>query len=52
LRSGHLDILDGPPWLAWFDQFGFVQAVDRLGEGVVPCRQLRSIRLLISELSE
>jgi hypothetical protein len=34
------------------DGFGFEQADRRLSKGVVPCRQLRSIRLLISELSE
>jgi hypothetical protein len=33
-----------------FDQFGFVQAIDRLGEGVVPRHRLRSIRSVISEL--
>jgi len=30
-----LDVIDGLPRLAWLDQFGLVQAVDRLGESVV-----------------
>jgi len=29
--GGQFDLLDGAPRLAGFDQFGFVQAVDRLG---------------------
>ena len=33
--GGELDLLDGPPGLAGFDQFGLVEAVDRLGERVV-----------------
>ena len=33
--SGVFDLLDGPPGLAWFDQFGFVQPVDSFGERVV-----------------
>jgi hypothetical protein len=34
-EGGDLDVLDGPPGPAWLDQFGLVEAVDRLGEGVV-----------------
>ena len=48
--SGVFDPVDGPPGLAWFDQFGFVQAVDGFGECVIPRRQLRLIRSVISEL--
>ena len=33
--SGVFDLVDGPPRLAWFDQFGLVQAVDGFGECVV-----------------
>ena len=33
--GGEFDLLDGPPGLAWFDQLGLVQAVDRFGQGVV-----------------
>ena len=33
--SGVFDPVDGPPGLAWFDQFGLVQAVDGFGECVV-----------------
>ena len=32
---GVFDLLDGPPGLAWFDQFGLVQAVDALSQGIV-----------------
>ena len=35
LGGGDLDVVDGPPGLAGFDQLGLVQAVDRLGQGVV-----------------
>ena len=42
--GGQLDLLDRPPGLAGFDQLGLVQPVDGLGQGVVPGRQLRSIR--------
>jgi hypothetical protein len=35
LRGGDLDVVDGLPRPARLDQFGLVQAVDRLGEGVV-----------------
>jgi hypothetical protein len=34
-RGGQLYFLDGPPGLAWFDQLGLVQSVDRLGQRVV-----------------
>ncbi|MCU1700464.1 MAG: hypothetical protein JWR34_6527, partial [Mycobacterium sp.] len=34
-EGGDLDVLDGPPGPAWLDQFGLVEAIDRLGEGVV-----------------
>jgi hypothetical protein len=50
LRGGHLDVLDGPPRLARFDQLGLVQAVDRFRQGVILRHQLRSIRSVISEL--
>ena len=30
--GGVFDFLDGPPGLARFDEFGFVQAVDGLGQ--------------------
>src|SRR5262245_18100096 len=33
--GGQFDLLDGAPWLAGLDQFGLVQAVDRLGQRVV-----------------
>jgi len=33
--GSHLDVLDGAPRLAGFDQFGLVQTVDRLGQRVV-----------------
>jgi hypothetical protein len=33
--SGVFDLVDGPPGLAWFDQFGLVQPVDGFGESVV-----------------
>ena len=33
--GGQLDLLDGPPRLAGFDQLGFVQPVDRLGQRVI-----------------
>jgi hypothetical protein len=49
--GGQLHLLDGAPGLSGFDQFGLVQAVDRFGLCVVPRRQLRLIRSLISELS-
>ena len=48
--SGVFDLVDGPPGLAWLDQFGLVQAVDGFGECVVQSRQLRSIPSLVSEL--
>ena len=44
------DLLDGAPRLSGFDQLGFVQPVDRLGQCVIPRRQLRLIRSVISEL--
>ena len=48
--GGHFDVLDGASRLVWFDQLGLVQAVDGFGECVVPRRQLRLIRSVISEL--
>ena len=33
--GGQLDVLNAAPGLAGFDQFGLVQAVDRLGQRVV-----------------
>ena len=33
--GGVFDLLDGAPGLAWFDQFGLVQAVDGFGQRVV-----------------
>jgi hypothetical protein len=33
--GGVFDLVDGPPGLAWFDQLGFVQAVDGFGGRVV-----------------
>ena len=48
--SSQLDLFDGPLRSAWSDQLGFVQTVDCLGQRVVPRRQLRSIRSVISEL--
>ena len=33
--GGVLDVIDGLPRLAWFDQLGLVQPVDRLGQRVV-----------------
>ena len=33
--GGQFDFFDGAPGLAGFDQFGLVQAVDRLGQSVV-----------------
>jgi hypothetical protein len=33
--GGQLDLLDGAPGLARFDQLGFVEAVDGLGQRVV-----------------
>jgi hypothetical protein len=33
--GGQLEFLDRAPGLAWFDQFGLVQAVDGLGQGIV-----------------
>ena len=33
--GGHLDVLDGAPRLAGFDQLGFVQAVDGFNQGIV-----------------
>jgi hypothetical protein len=33
--GGQFDFFDGAPGLAGFDQLGLVEAVDRLGEGVV-----------------
>ena len=33
--GGQLYFLDGPPGLAWSDQLGLVQSVDRLGQRVV-----------------
>ena len=35
LGGGQLDLLDGPPGLARFDQLGLVEAVDGLGQRVV-----------------
>jgi hypothetical protein len=35
LGGGVLDLVEGLPWAAGLDQFGFVEAVDRLGQGVV-----------------
>ena len=35
LGGGDLDVIDGPPGPARFDQLGLVQAVDRLGQRVV-----------------
>jgi hypothetical protein len=34
-RGGQFDCFNGPPGLAWFDQLGLIQAVDRLGQRVV-----------------
>ena len=48
--GGQFDLLDGAPRLSGFDQLGFVQPVDRLGQSVIPRRQLRLIRSVISEL--
>ena len=48
--GGVFDLVDGPPRLAWFDQFGLVQPIYRLREGIVQSRQLRSIQSLVSEL--
>ncbi len=50
LGSGVLDLIDGAPRTPMFDHLGLVQAVDRLRERIVPRRQLRSIRSVISEL--
>jgi hypothetical protein len=33
--GGQFEFLDGPPWLAGFDQFGLVEPVDGLGQGIV-----------------
>lgn len=30
-----LDLVDAAPWSALSDQFGFAQAVDRLGQGAI-----------------
>jgi hypothetical protein len=35
LGGGDLDLVDGLPGSSWFDQFGLVETVDRLSEGVV-----------------
>jgi hypothetical protein len=48
--GGQLDFLDGAPGHAGLDQLGLVQTVDRLGQRIVLRRQLRLIRLGISEL--
>jgi hypothetical protein len=34
-QGGDLDVVGGAPWPSRFDQFGLVEAVDRLGEGIV-----------------
>lgn len=34
-QGGDLDLFNGPPWTAGFDQFGLEQADDRFGQGVV-----------------
>jgi hypothetical protein len=33
-QGGDLDVVDGAPRPSAFDQFGLVEAVDRLGQGV------------------
>jgi len=48
--GGQFDLLDGAPRLSGCDQFGFVQPVDGFGQRVIPRRQLRLIRSVISEL--
>jgi hypothetical protein len=50
LGGGVFDLVDRPPRLVRVDQLGLVQPVDRLREGIVPRRQVRSIRSVISEL--
>ena len=35
LQGGVLEVVDAPPGAALADQFGLVQADDRLGQGVV-----------------
>ena len=47
--SGKLDLLQGPPGPAGFDELGLEQPIDRLRERVVPRRQVRPIRLVPSE---
>ena len=49
--GGEFDFFDAAPGLARFDQLGFVQAVYGLGQCVVPRRRMRSIPLVIRELS-
>ena len=52
-QGGQLDVLDGLPWPGAgrsVDQLGLVISVHRLREGVIPRRQLRLIRSVISEL--
>ncbi len=50
-EGGQLDLAGGAPGAAGADQLGLVQAVDRLGQGVGPRRQLRLIPLLGRGLS-
>jgi hypothetical protein len=35
LGGGDLDVVDASPWSLFLDQLGLVEAVDRLGQGVV-----------------
>jgi hypothetical protein len=39
--GGELDLLDAAPGFSRVDQFGLVQPVDGLGQGVVSCRRHR-----------
>ena len=50
--GGQFDLLDGPPRFAGFYQLGFVQAVDRLGQGVVIGAADRPDRGLDARLGE
>ena len=48
--GGVFDLVDRVPGLAGVYQLGLVEPVDGFGERVVPRRQVRSIRSVISEL--
>ena len=51
VQGGEFDLFGGAPGPAWLDQLSFVQADQRLGEGVVQRRQVLLIPTLGSGLS-